>query len=105
VAIEYAARHPDKVSHLALYGACSYGWAYQSEAHRQEWERLLGLTKDGWGQEHPDYQRAFIDKFKPEATADQKFCLMRLQEASTRKTRRRSKPSGGKLTFANTSGR
>ena len=83
VAIEYAARHPDKVSHLALYGACSYGWAYQSEAHRQEWERLLGLTKDGWGQEHPDYQRAFIDKFKPEATADQKFCLMRLQEAST----------------------
>ena len=83
VAIEYAARHPDKVSHLALYGACSYSWAYQSEAHRQEWERLLGLTKDGWGQEHPDYQRAFIDKFKPEATADQKFCLMRLQEAST----------------------
>jgi pimeloyl-ACP methyl ester carboxylesterase len=32
VAIEYATRHPEKVSHLALYGACAYGWAHQNEA-------------------------------------------------------------------------
>ena len=59
VAIAYAVRHPERVSHLILYGSYARGWAKRglpSEAI----ERMLAqqtLIKLGWGQDNPAFRQ------------------------------------------------
>jgi len=50
VAIAYAARHPDKVSHLILHGAYARGRLHREENPRaaEEAQTLLSLTRLGW---------------------------------------------------------
>src|SRR6266850_1759001 len=53
--IAYAARHPERVSHLVLYGTFAQGWRARSlsgpdvELH----EALITLTRHGWAQDNP----------------------------------------------------
>jgi pimeloyl-ACP methyl ester carboxylesterase len=55
VAITYAVRHPERVSHLVLYGgyAVGRGKRARSEAEREELAAMLTLTRLGWGKENP----------------------------------------------------
>jgi pimeloyl-ACP methyl ester carboxylesterase len=72
VSIEYAARHPERVSHLILFGGYSAGWrhlATQQEA--REREAVMILTGAGWGRDDPSYRHLFSRTFMPTATADE----------------------------------
>src|SRR3982074_3574395 len=53
IAIEYAARHPERVSHLVLYGTYALGRLRWTDLPNEvEKARvLLDLTQFGWGQE------------------------------------------------------
>lgn len=72
VAIEYAARHPEKVSHLILWGGYAAGWRVSaSKEVRTEREAVITLVRQGWGREDPAYRRLFSSTFMPDATGEE----------------------------------
>lgn len=85
VAVEFAARHPDRVSHLVLYGAYARGWRFRdlSPERREEIEALLTLTREGWGRDSPAYRQIFTTMLMPEATPEQMGWFNDLQRLST----------------------
>jgi DNA-binding SARP family transcriptional activator/pimeloyl-ACP methyl ester carboxylesterase len=73
VALEYAARHPDKVSHLILHGAYARGRFQRVENPRagEEAQTMLSLTKLGWGRDSPAFRQVFSLQLMPDATKEQ----------------------------------
>ena len=72
VSIEYAARHPGRVSHLILFGGYPAGWRIDaSDETIREREAVMTLTETGWGQDNPAYRQIFSSTFMPSATADE----------------------------------
>jgi pimeloyl-ACP methyl ester carboxylesterase/DNA-binding CsgD family transcriptional regulator len=71
-AIHFAAAHPEKVSHLVLYGAYAQGRAKQGDPKAEEAQRArIALTRSGWGQNNPVYRQLFTSRFIPGATDEQ----------------------------------
>lgn len=71
-AIRYAARYPEHVSHLILYGAYSRGWNERGTPDEALRLRAINqLTKLGWGKNNPVYRQLFTARFVPEATQEQ----------------------------------
>ena len=69
VSIEYAARHPDRVSHLILFGSYAAGWRHTATPEEvREREAVMVLTGTGWGRANPSYRRIFSQTFMPDAT-------------------------------------
>jgi len=71
VAIEYACRHPDKVTHLVLFGAFARGWMVADPKLAQRARALFDLIESGWGQENPVFREVFTSLFVPGATREQ----------------------------------
>lgn len=73
VAIEYAARHPDRVSHLVLCGAYLQGACKRAGPPdaREEAGALLKLVELGWGRENSAFRQVFANQFIPDATREQ----------------------------------
>lgn len=72
VSIEYAIRHPKRVSKLILFGGYPKGWRIDGNAETvAEREAIMTLTKTGWGQNNPAYRHIFSSTFMPGATAEQ----------------------------------
>ncbi len=70
VAIAYAVRHPERVSHLILYGAFTRGRDLRdsSPSDVEEREALHTLMRLGWGRDNPAYRQIFATRFVPGAT-------------------------------------
>ena len=70
VAVEYAARHPDRVSHLVLLGGYSRGILQRGLAPAQVEEiyALLKLVEAGWGRDDAIYRQMFATQFLPGAS-------------------------------------
>ena len=85
VAIAFAARHPDQVSHLILYGTYTRGRNRRDPTpeQREEAETLASLAKIGWGRSNPAFRRVFTNLFIPEATEEQMRWFDDLQRTST----------------------
>jgi pimeloyl-ACP methyl ester carboxylesterase/DNA-binding CsgD family transcriptional regulator len=73
IAIEYAARHPERVTHLVLCGAYLQGaWKRtDAAAAREEAAALLKLVELGWGRENSAFRQVFASQFIPDASAEQ----------------------------------
>lgn len=73
VSIAYAARHPERVSHLVLYGGFAVGWRKRprTEAEKEAGEAMLTLMRLGWGQENPAFRQLFTSQFIPGGTKEQ----------------------------------
>jgi pimeloyl-ACP methyl ester carboxylesterase len=72
VSIEYAVRHPHRVSHLILLGGYSCGWRHWAQADEYaEREALMTLVKTGWGKDSPLYRQIFSESFLPSATGEE----------------------------------
>jgi pimeloyl-ACP methyl ester carboxylesterase len=83
VAIAYAVRHPDKVSHLILHGAYARGSLNRGSAKAAELSKALhSLMRIGWGQENPAFRRVFATQLMPEATIEQLKWYDELQRIS-----------------------
>ena len=82
IAIEFAARHPERVSKLILCGAYARGSLKRGES-REEFEARSVLTSYGWGRDDPAYRQMFTSLFMPEATAEQANWFNDLQRVST----------------------
>jgi pimeloyl-ACP methyl ester carboxylesterase/DNA-binding winged helix-turn-helix (wHTH) protein len=85
VAVAYAVRHPERVSHLVLLGAFARGRSRRAttreerelEAARSEIVRL------GWGRPDPLYRQIFVARFLPEGTQEEWREFDELQRRST----------------------
>jgi pimeloyl-ACP methyl ester carboxylesterase/DNA-binding CsgD family transcriptional regulator len=73
IAIEYAARNPDRVTHLVLCGAYLQGaWKRAGQpAARVEAATLLKLVELGWGRENSAFRQVFASQFIPDGTPEQ----------------------------------
>ena len=72
VAIAYAARHPERVSHLVLFGAYARGRRRRATTDDQRREAALHLemVRVGWGREDPAFRRFFTSTFIPDAAPE-----------------------------------
>ena len=84
VAIAYAVRHPERVSHLILYGAFARGWRMRETTPQQkrEYETLVSLMNVGWGSNNPVFRDVFANLMMPDATPEQARWFVELQHAS-----------------------
>ena len=72
VAIEYAARHPERVSHLILWGGYAAGWRVDAGPELiAEREAIITLVRSGWGRDDAAYRQLFSADFLPGATAEE----------------------------------
>ena len=85
IAIAYAARHPERVSHLILHGAYARGWLKRDPTPRQreEAETMARLAELGWGKDNPAFRQFFTTQFIPEGTAEQHRWFNELERVST----------------------
>jgi len=83
VAMAYAARHPERVTRLVLYGtACGMPVSFEDDALVEE-ETYRGLIRVGWAREDPVFRRVFTSRFIPDATEEQMRWFDGLQRMST----------------------
>jgi DNA-binding SARP family transcriptional activator/pimeloyl-ACP methyl ester carboxylesterase len=85
IAITYAVRHPEKVTHLILYGGYARGRNFRASTveSREELDVMLKLIKLGWGKEHPAFRQVFSMMFIPEGTPEQLQAFNELERIST----------------------
>ncbi|HEU4795721.1 MAG TPA: alpha/beta fold hydrolase [Pyrinomonadaceae bacterium] len=70
--IGYAARHPERVSHLVLYGAYARGTYRRGDPDKERLYRaLIDMTRHGWGKDNPVFRQIFTSRFIPGATDEQ----------------------------------
>jgi pimeloyl-ACP methyl ester carboxylesterase/DNA-binding winged helix-turn-helix (wHTH) protein len=82
-AIAYAARHPERISHLVLYGTYGRGRKWRmTPQQKEERQALMTLTKHGWGRDDATYRQIFTMGFIPDATPEQMQWFNDLQRAS-----------------------
>ena len=69
VAIAYAARHPERVSHLVLYGAYSRGKLKRNPSQQDidEAETMLKVVELGWGRDNPAFRQVFTALLIPDS--------------------------------------
>ena len=81
VSIAYAVRHPERVSHLILYGGYALGWnkRARSAAQKEEEAAMLTLMRLGWGKENPAFRQLFTSQFIPGGTKEQADWFNELQ--------------------------
>jgi pimeloyl-ACP methyl ester carboxylesterase/DNA-binding CsgD family transcriptional regulator len=72
IAVDYAARHPDRVSHLVLYGSYAQGRLRQTDSpHEREKSRVLAdITRLGWGKQDHDFVQVWASRFQPGGTRE-----------------------------------
>jgi pimeloyl-ACP methyl ester carboxylesterase len=85
LSIDYTARHPERVSHLILYGSSALGRAKTevSMSDLEELNAMLTLTRVGWGTGNPAYQQLFTSMFMPDGKAEEMRWFSELQKKST----------------------
>jgi pimeloyl-ACP methyl ester carboxylesterase len=84
VAIAYAVRHPERVSHLILYGAYARGWAKRDSPEEIEQRQAqLTLVRLGWGKDNPAFRQLWTSLYAPDATPEQAQSFNDLQRIST----------------------
>jgi pimeloyl-ACP methyl ester carboxylesterase/DNA-binding CsgD family transcriptional regulator len=84
IAIAYAARHPERVSHLVLHGAFARGRLARapSPQEREDAETMIKLAEIGWGKDDPAYRQFFTTQFIPDSTLEQQRWWNELQRAT-----------------------
>ena len=73
IAIDYAVRHPERVTHLVIHGGYARGRLVRSNTpeQREEAEMMTRLAALGWGKADPSFRQFFTTQFIPDGTAEQ----------------------------------
>ncbi len=85
VSIAYAVRHPERVSHLILYGGFVVGQSKRPNLTadaRERFSAMKTLVKQGWGADNPAFRQLFTSLLMPAATKDQMDAFNELQRLS-----------------------
>ncbi|NDJ87304.1 MAG: alpha/beta hydrolase, partial [Chloroflexi bacterium] len=73
VSVAYAVKHPDRVTHLILYGGYVRGRINRDPDPEQvkEAETMIDAIRLGWGKENPAFRQLFTTQLMPDATPEQ----------------------------------
>ncbi len=84
IAIAYAVRHPDRVSHLILHGAFARGRLRRNPTSQQveEAETMAKLAELGWGRDNPAFRAVFTMQLLPGGTQEQHRAFNDMQRLS-----------------------
>ena len=83
VCIAYVVRHPERVSHLALYGGFALGGRKRSPQEQAKRDAMTTLMRLGWGANEPTFRQIFTSLFIPEGTKEQVDSFNELQRKTT----------------------
>ena len=84
MAIAYAVKHPERVTHLVLYGAFPARLnRYRTPQQLEEKRALTSLLRLGSGLKNPAFCKTFTCRFIPEATPEHEQWFDELQRVST----------------------
>ena len=72
IAVTYAARHPERVSHLILVGAYCQGRLARAETDEEirEANMQFEMARLGWGKDDPGFRRFFVSRFIPDSSVE-----------------------------------
>jgi pimeloyl-ACP methyl ester carboxylesterase/DNA-binding CsgD family transcriptional regulator len=84
LAIAFAARHPERVSHLILFATFARGRLMRdpSQSDREQAQVMDSLIRMGWGQGLPAFRRLFTTLFIPDASPQQMEWFDELQRVT-----------------------
>jgi pimeloyl-ACP methyl ester carboxylesterase/DNA-binding CsgD family transcriptional regulator len=82
-AIEYAAKNPERVTHLVLYGSYARGRYRRGEGEVEHSQLLIELMRVGWGGAVPAFRQVFSSIYIPSAGEEQKRWYDDMQQASS----------------------
>jgi pimeloyl-ACP methyl ester carboxylesterase/DNA-binding CsgD family transcriptional regulator len=73
LAVSYALRHPERVSHLILLNAYAQGARIRANTDEEllEAETLVNFIRVGWGRDNPAFCQFFTNLFIPKGTPEQ----------------------------------
>jgi pimeloyl-ACP methyl ester carboxylesterase/DNA-binding winged helix-turn-helix (wHTH) protein len=84
IAIAYAVKHPERVTHLVLHGAFAAGVNHAGTPEEiQAHCALASLLRLGWGLNNPAFCKTFTSRFIPESTPEHEQWFDELQRVST----------------------
>jgi pimeloyl-ACP methyl ester carboxylesterase/DNA-binding CsgD family transcriptional regulator len=70
--IAYAVKHPERVSHLILYGGYPTGWAHRGDEEGwRKYQAIVELARLGWGSDNAAFRQIFTSRFVPDANPEQ----------------------------------
>lgn len=83
LAVAYAVRHPERVTHLVLYGGYARGrLQWDSPQAREEAETMPRLAEMGWGKDNAAFRQFFTTQFIPGGTPQQHAWFNELERVS-----------------------
>jgi pimeloyl-ACP methyl ester carboxylesterase/DNA-binding CsgD family transcriptional regulator len=84
ISVTYAARHPERVSHIVMLDAASRGPLIRQpdDAQRETVMAMAQLVLAGWGQDNAAFRQMFTTQFFPNATREQADAFNDLQRLS-----------------------
>ena len=83
ISVAYATRHPDRVSHLILFGGYALGAKKRSPAEKELNSAMATLVRFGWGTDNSAFRQMFTAQFMPGATQEQADFFNELQRRTT----------------------
>jgi len=85
IAIDYAVRHPERVTHLVIHGGYARGRLVRSNTpeQREEAEMMTRLAALGWGKADPSFRQFFTSQFIPGGTPEQHRWFNQMERIST----------------------
>jgi DNA-binding winged helix-turn-helix (wHTH) protein/pimeloyl-ACP methyl ester carboxylesterase len=79
----YAARHPERVTHLILVGAFARGWPPPGSMITEQFNAMLTLVRHGWGRDNPAFRQLWTTLFRPDATLEESEWMNELQRITS----------------------
>jgi pimeloyl-ACP methyl ester carboxylesterase/DNA-binding SARP family transcriptional activator len=84
IAITYAQRHPERVSHVIVVGTCARAvWARADQDRRRELAALGQLIRASWGSDQPGFRQVYDARFLPDGPLELWRAFDELQRRST----------------------
>jgi pimeloyl-ACP methyl ester carboxylesterase/DNA-binding CsgD family transcriptional regulator len=72
VCVAYAAKHPERVSKLILYGGYARGPLQRGDPEMERFYRaLIDIVRFGWHEDNPAFRQVFTSRFIPDGTNEQ----------------------------------
>jgi pimeloyl-ACP methyl ester carboxylesterase len=84
LAIDFAARHPERVTHLVLAGGFARGRHRRGQpAEREKAQAILTLMRQGWGDPRSAFMQMFSSLYVPKSSPEQLQWWIDAQRATT----------------------
>ena len=72
ICVAYAVKHPERLSHLVLYGGYARGPFRRGDPDRASfYQAMIDLVRLEWGSDNPTFRQVFTSRFIPGGTEEQ----------------------------------